>query len=296
MSPSRSRYATDGPPDYSHRFHAGNVGDVWKHAALVEILRLSGQRPVRYLDSHAGDGRYPLAATGEWTEGIGRLWGLAADLARNDPLRLYLDLCRALGGGAERPTGYPGSPVLAASMLDDAEFLLWERDAAAHDALAARLGGDSRVRLVRGDGLAALPEAIAAAEADGEANVVALVDPPYNEKSDWIAVPDAFAAAARGSSRACVVLWYPVKSLTRPNAMLARLEESGVEGVAVEILTTSLESRRNRLNGSGLILVRPPDGVLRTLAALSPVIGATCATVPGAWSVRMRAFRPPGRA
>ena len=78
--------------------------------------------------------------------------------------------------------------------------------------------------------------------------------------------------------------------------MLARLEESGVEGVAVEILTTSLESRRNRLNGSGLILVRPPDGVLRTLAALSPVIGAACATVPGAWSVRMRAFRPPGRA
>src|SRR5262245_51143518 len=171
-----------------------------------------------------------------------------------------------------------------------ASLQLWERAASAHQALAARLGADPRIRLMRGDGLEALPTAVA--EAETRAAVVALVDPPYGEKADWIAVPDAFAATARGSGRACLILWYPVKSLTRPNAMLARLEARGVEGVAIELVTTPLSQRRNRLNGSGLVLVRPPRGAVESLAALAPVIGATCATVPGTWSVRMQAFGP----
>jgi 23S rRNA (adenine2030-N6)-methyltransferase len=298
VSAPRARYAADRPPDYSHRFHAGNVGDVWKHCALVEVLRLASARAprLRYLDSHAGEGGYALAPTGEWTEGIGRLWGRYDDRPPDDPLRRYLSLCRRLGGGGGRPAEYPGSPAFAAATLGAAaELLLWERDAAAFAGLAARVGADPRVRLAQGDGLGVLAHAVFEAEAEAGA-VVALVDPPYGEKGDWIEVPEAFAAAARGSGRACLVLWYPVKSLTRPNAMLARLEAGGVEGVAVEIVTTPLEQRRNRLNGSGLILVRPPRGSLESLAALAPVIGASCATVPGTWSVRIRSFRPSGRA
>ena len=63
-------------PDYGHRFHAGNVGDVWKHCALVEILGrvAAGSRRVRYVETHAGEGAYALGPTGEWSEGIGRLW------------------------------------------------------------------------------------------------------------------------------------------------------------------------------------------------------------------------------
>ena len=76
MSAEQSRYRADAAPDYSHRFHAGNIGDVWKHCALVEVLRrvAATVAPVTYIETHAGEGRYALAPTGEWTGGIGKLY------------------------------------------------------------------------------------------------------------------------------------------------------------------------------------------------------------------------------
>jgi 23S rRNA (adenine2030-N6)-methyltransferase len=86
------------PSDYSHRFHAGNVGDVWKHCVLVEVLRPVGDAVAvasTYVESHAGEGGYALGPTGEWTEGIGRLWTRDADGAtRDDALGRYVDVVR----------------------------------------------------------------------------------------------------------------------------------------------------------------------------------------------------------
>lgn len=282
MSSDRSRYAPDGAPDYSHRFHAGNVGDVWKHCALVEILRRAAAASprVRYVETHAGEGRYALGPTGEWTEGIGRLWG-AGDLEDGAVAR-YVALCRRLATGDVRPESYPGSPLLAHAVLGDgAELALWERDAAACARLATHLGA-AAARVAEGDGLGALASETAA--------TVVLVDPPWSQKADWIAVPDAVLRAARALPRACLVLWYPVKSLTRPNAMLARCEAEGVPGTIAELVTTSLKHQRSRLNGSGLLLIRPPAGTLEALAAAAPIVGRACATRPDAWSFRMQAW------
>jgi 23S rRNA (adenine2030-N6)-methyltransferase len=175
----------------------------------------------------------------------------------------------------------------------DAWLTLVERDADTRDALARAVGDDPNARIVAGDGLAELPRALAVA-AD---TTVALVDPPWTQKADWLTVPDAVARAAT-TTTATLVLWYPVKSLTRPNAMLARLEGAGVDGTIAELVTTPLAHQRSRLNGSGVLLVRPPVGVLEALAAAAPVLGRTCATHGGAWSFRMQAFgerrRTPG--
>ncbi len=295
MPTPRSRYRPGAPPDYGHRFHAGNVGDVWKHCALVEILRRAaavGGR-VAYVDTHAGEGSYALGPTGEWTEGIGRLWDAPRATAWNDTVAHYVALCRRLGAGDKRPQRYPGSPAFARAVLGaDAELLLFERDPAAFGRLAAYCRGDGRVHLACGDGLAALGEALRAAEAHARA-VVTLIDPSYAQKADWTVVPDALIDAVGRSTRACVVLWYPVKSLTRPNAMVARLEAARVPGTIAELVTTPLGLRRHRLNGSGLLLVRPPAGTLAALGAAAPVLGATCAT-HGTWSLRMRSWTPEG--
>ena len=67
--------------NYRHAFHAGNHADVLKHVALLELLRLltAKDKPLAYIDTHAGAGGYAIAEeaekTGEWREGIGRLWG-----------------------------------------------------------------------------------------------------------------------------------------------------------------------------------------------------------------------------
>ena len=290
MPPSGSRYRFDGAPDYSHRFHAGNVGDVWKHCVLTDILtRLDrGGMRVAYLDTHAGEGRYDLAATGEWREGIGRLWSEAPHA--DDAVSRYVALCRRLGAGTDRPARYPGSPVLACATLGPAAAVrLWERDTAACNALRTVVGDDVRVHVACDDGLAHLDEAVRDAERAADA-VVVLIDPPWLQKPDWIAVPDALARAVAASTRASFVLWYPVKSLTRPNAMIARLATAGVAGTIAELVTTPLDQQRNRLNGSGVVLVRPPDGTLAAVAAAAPRVGAACATQGSAWSFRMQSW------
>jgi len=283
-----SRYAPAAGADYSHRLHAGNVGDVWKHCALVAVLRAvaAEARHVAYVETHAGEGRYPLHPTGEWTEGIGRLW---TDVApHGSVLSDYLALCRRLGTGDARPVSYPGSPAFARAVLGDgADLALWERDERAAERLGAVVGSDARTRVTSGDGLAALAGALHAARADA---VVALIDPSWGQKADWQSIPDALARAVRTETRACVMLWYPVKSLTRPNAMMDRLAAAGVAGVAAELVTTPLAHQRHRLNGSGVLLVRAPAAAVDALAAAAPEIGARCATFPGAWSFRMRAF------
>ncbi len=272
-------------PDYSHRFHAGNVGDVWKHCVLVEVLRLvaASGRPVRFVDTHAGEGAYPLATTGEWTEGIGRVW----DVRDATAVARYVDACRRLGAGSERPERYPGSPHFAADVLGgDARLDLWEIDPGTGARLETETAGDPRVRVHHGDGLAAL-------RAPSDGATLVLIDPPYTAKADWQTVPAALATAVRAAPHAAFLLWYPVKSLTRPNAMLARLEADGVPATIAELVTTPLELQRNRLNGSGMLFVRPPDGTLAAVAAMAPIIGARCATQRGAWSFRMRALGSP---
>ncbi|HMV68306.1 MAG TPA: 23S rRNA (adenine(2030)-N(6))-methyltransferase RlmJ, partial [Myxococcota bacterium] len=74
--------------DYSHRFHVGNHGDVWKHVAWCAVL--DALRPRAVLDTHAGEGAYTLGPTGEWTAGVGRVWA-APELAGDPCVGRYLE-------------------------------------------------------------------------------------------------------------------------------------------------------------------------------------------------------------
>jgi 23S rRNA (adenine2030-N6)-methyltransferase len=287
-----SRYRPEATPDYSHRFHAGNIGDVWKHCVLVEIFCRAavGARRVTFIDTHAGEASYRLGPTGEWSEGVGRLWTDDPSVAGDDAVARYIALCRRLGSGGARPERYPGSPALARAVLGaDASLALWERDSATAASLRETLHGDVRARIEETDGLASLADAVGEAESAGD-EVIVLIDPPWTQKSDWAVVPDALARAFAASSHTSFLLWYPVKSLTRPNAMFARLAAAGVPGTIAELITTPLEHQRQRLNGSGVLLVRPPSGLTAAIAAAAPVIGERCATRAGTWSFRMQSW------
>lgn len=284
-----SRYKTQAAPDYSHRFHAGNVGDVWKHCALVALLRRLPRNPApTYIDTHAGEGIYTLGGTGEWSEGIGRLLKASGGSELPSALADYLATYRSLvSTGEGLPKRYPGSPVIARSVLGaSAEYRLWEQSPEAFRLLRSHVASDAKTLATCGDGLASLAETLREARARSS-NVVALIDPPWSQKPDWIAVPRALVSAVAAVPTACVILWYPVKSLTRPNAMHATLREAGLESTFAELVTTPLGQRRNRLNGSGVLLIRPPGGTLEALMAAAPAIGEHCATVAGRWSLRV---------
>lgn len=273
---------------YEHRFHAGNVGDVLKHVALLAWLARAsaeGSGPRCYLETHAGAGRYRLGPTGEWREGVGRL--LSRQEGAPPSVAAYL---AALPERAPGPRGmrYLGSPLLAAgALLPGDALVLVERAPETADVLREALAGDARAQVVVGDGLAALAEAVAAPR---DAELLVHVDPPWVEKSEWHAVPDALIALSRGAPQARAMLWYPVKSHTRPNAMMKRLQDARVPATLVELVTSPLTVQKNRLNGSGLIFVRPPAGLVEALSGALAFLGAALATHDGYWSQRVIAW------
>ena len=273
--------------NYEHGFHAGNPGDVLKHAALVLILRELTRRqdPIHYLETHAGGGRYELAkADGEWTQGIGRL--LSKNARRKLPELLpYLDLVAPEGAA---PSVYPGSPLLAREILRDTDTLeLYELKPSAKAQLdrAVEPKRDSRVRTFERDGYAGL----VSASPKESTHLVALIDPPFESPEEWDDIEACVKRTAVKRPGATLVLWYPVKEGPphegRPERLRQALEASRVRGLSVEltsrggmILSKSKHAKvRGVLLGSGLLLVGAPHRAVAKLAAALPELGRSMA-------------------
>jgi 23S rRNA (adenine2030-N6)-methyltransferase len=252
--------------DYAHARHAGNAGDVLKHVGLLAILEelLREPAPLTYVETHAGDGVYPLGSAGEWGEGVLRLWDAHEGLVGR-----YAALVRQQSLAAARPQAVPGSPLIARAVLREKDrMVLHEIDPRSAGVLRRSV---PTAEVHEGDGLSALPAA-----AHGRALV--LIDPPYTQKQEWTDAARAMERIA-GSPAA---LWYPIKALTRPRALIAELAKLGVHGTAVELHWTPLRLRRERLNGAGLILAGVPRAAVASLSAVLPELGARLQT-HGEW-------------
>jgi 23S rRNA (adenine2030-N6)-methyltransferase len=276
--------------DYSHRFHAANHGDVFKHAVLVAALAeaTQGDRPpLTFVETHAGEGQYRLANTGEWTEGIARV-----DAAPNTPALAEFRAALSRAGAATRVPNrggdYPGSPRLALGALRAQDSAaLFEKDAQAAAALTRALGHDKRARITHGDGWAGLA-ALATASGGSEASqrLFAHIDPPYTDKDEWTQAATALQALRVARPDARAILWYPIKSLTRPNALQADLRRLGVPGVAVELHVTAQEVKRNALHGSGVLLIGASTALVERASALAAALGPLMATHDARWWTR----------
>jgi 23S rRNA (adenine2030-N6)-methyltransferase len=268
------------------------MGDVLKHVALAAVLREAARdpAPLLYVESHAGDGLYPLGSAGEWGEGISRLWDLPVCAAPATPLEHYRALVAPYSAeGAARPHRYPGSPLVAQALLRQRpqdELRLFELDPQAARVLRAALGADGRAQVAEEEGLAGATRAVL--EAQGR-RAVALVDPPYSEKSEWTEVARALPRLYRERPDAALLLWYPIKAMTRPAALLGALAAAGVHGTAVELVATPLRLKREKLNGAGMLLLHAPPAALAALCADLPALGARLST-RGEWTSRLFGF------
>ena len=205
--------------NYRHAFHAGNFADVVKHAVLVRILVHLREKPApfRVIDTHAGAGRYDLAAeeaqrSGEWREGIDRL--VRAPIAARERALLapYLDAVAACNGGG-RLTAYPGSPALARAFLRAQDRLIaCELEPNAAAALARNLAGDRRSKAVAIDGWTALNAYVPPKERRG----LVLVDPAFEDAGDFARLAQALIAAHRKWASGIYLAWYPIKERAAP--------------------------------------------------------------------------------
>ena len=262
--------------NYRHAFHAGNFADVHKHAVLARILSHLQRKPaaLRVLDTHAGAGRYDLlgpepSRSGEWHNGIERLWnmrgqgGVPASL-----LAPYLKAVEALNPDGELRF-YPGSPLIAASLLRPQDRLVaceLEPDAAA--SLAAALRGNRRAKAVTIDGWTALGAYVPPKERRG----LVIIDPPFEETGEFERLSSAFSDAYRKWSTGIYLMWYPIKERSGPDALARRLHRLGVPDILRCEMMLGAPRSDAGLVGSGLIVVNPPHTLQPDLQRFMPVI------------------------
>jgi 23S rRNA (adenine2030-N6)-methyltransferase len=262
--------------NYRHSYHAGNFGDVLKHAILVRLLRAMQRKEKGFLfvDTHAGRGHYDLlrAAEGtskarspEWPGGIGRLWKPAdAPAEVQDYLEVVRGYDRSRGNLAPEPRFYPGSPRIAAILARSQDRLdLWERQAAECAALRDEFEGARRVSVHGADGYGAPKASLPPAER----RAVVLIDPPFESEGEWKQVSAAVAEGTRRLPGGTYAVWYPLTERARPDGFFEGLADLGLEAFAAELV---IDPGAARIRGCGVAVVNPPwrfDGEARTITS-----------------------------
>jgi hypothetical protein len=220
--------------------HFAEIGDVWKHLPLAQVLAI--ERPDRYWETHAGSALYPLTPSPRRDYGAYRVLGHAGRAPAIDRSS-YLRLLRQLGAGG--PGGrYPGSTYVAMAVLGVAarEYCVADTDPESVTDLrrtAARLVGHDQVRVVEGDGVAAILEALPRLEPAAASATFALIDPyrPLEPTAAGLSPAQLWAKLASRGVKA--MLWYGFETVADwavvTDGIRAALDRHGAVGRSISV-------------------------------------------------------------
>jgi len=185
----------------------GNVGDVWKHLVLSELLAL--EPPKHYWETHAGSASYPLTHSPDRDYGVYRFIERAGSVPELAESRYAAELRRLAADGVA-PASFPGSALLAMRMLGkDAEYLLCDLDpesVASLNAAAAELGLSEKEVVREADGMTTVVEEARKLKDQSE-DVIVTIDPfePF-EIAGGISALELAAGLIEDNFK--VVYWY----------------------------------------------------------------------------------------
>ncbi len=257
---------------YRHGFHAGNHADVLKHVVLVALVRLLTRKdkPLLFVDTHAGAGSYSLEAgfaakNAEFRTGIGALW------QRKDLPPLVADYVGEVR--AFNPDGvlrrYPGSPRIAVQTLRPQDrvrlFELHGTDARLLQEEFA--GAGRRVVVTAGDGFAGVKAVLPPPSRRG----LVLIDPSYELAADYRAVVVALREGLERFATGTYAIWYPLlarREATQLPSQLART--AGKDWIDVALQVRAPGDERIGLFGSGMFVVNPPWTLADVLRSVMP--------------------------
>lgn len=271
--------------NYRHAYHAGNHADVFKHLILARLIALLARKPApfAYLDTHAGVGLYDLGGdqasrTGEYLEGIGRVWSNERAPALLDD---YLGVIRAMNPDGEL-RHYPGSPELARVLTREQDRLHFnEKHPEDGELLKNNMRGDRRVAVHRGEGWL-VPRALLPTQ---EKRVLLLIDPPFEQPDELERCVHALEEAHGRMRQAIVVIWYPIKDERQLKRFYQKLSKSNAPKLLRAELYVHNPDDATRLNGSGLAISNPPWGLEDELRELLPWLAQTLAQSHGGWKL-----------
>ena len=243
---------------YQHLYHAGNLADVHKHSLLAWMLDYLTRKdkPVTYLETHAGRALYDLGATeavktGEATEGITQVLG-APWFSETHPYWRILNKIRDTHG----PQSYPGSPILAAEALRPTDRLhlseLHPQEYAALDFAMSPYGAQCYAQ----DGFVLAQSLCPPTPRRG----LMLIDPSYEIKSDYKTLPVFLRQITRKWPVGVIVLWYPLLTSGAHKPMLAELMHIYQDALRHEVGFPPARIGHKML-GSGILVINPPYGL-----------------------------------
>ncbi len=253
-----------------------------KHAILSRVLVYLARKesPFRFIDTHAGAGRYDLKSdeakrSPEWREGIGRVLTARPPAPVAELLRPYLEAvgpCDAEG----RPLSYPGSPAIAQSLMRPQDRIaLCETNPDEREALIAALGRDRRLSIAGTDGYVALNAYLPPKERRG----AVLIDPPFEAPDESAAVARALERAWRKWPSGTYILWRPIREARADAHFLNSVAALGL----ASILRVELDVGAGPVGAhgqaplarAGLLVVNPPHTLFDEARALTPWLAQT---------------------
>lgn len=255
---------------YLHAYHAGNVADVQKHAALMlaTTLMQAKSSPIAFFDTHAGSALYDLTGeralkTGEAAEGIQKVWVRRQALTNPDWVAM-LDTLAALNGESGTLIRYPGSPAwIQGRMRPDDRLTAFELHPAEQHSLSDWAKGRPNVRVRHEDGL----KGLLASLPPSQPRLLVLMDPSYEIKSDYADVAQTLEQAWRKCRHGVYLVWYPILTSGLEQGLKDAVAGSALRKVwCSEIHRTQPPARG--MTGSGLLVVNPPWGLDQRLNAL----------------------------
>ena len=276
---------------YQHIFHAGNHADILKHQVLIQVIESLNkkEKPYTFFDTHSGSGLYDLKdnrslKTGEAEKGIELLSKVSGDLP--PALEKYLNFVSVyLQNGR-----YPGSPEIERRLLRTQDKLVLselhpqEIENLRNNMKESRQNENSSqeksspsVQIHKRDGW----EMLTALTPPPTKRGAVLIDPSYEEVSDYQQAADTILTVHKKWSNGIIMLWYPLLSHREGeiNSMLDRITEGAralnqnieIEDLRLEVYEkdahkeVSLEeylhsSEKNppRLYGSGMLVLNAP--------------------------------------
>jgi len=275
--------------NYRHAYHAGNIGDVLKHAVLARLIVYfqHKDKAFRILDTHAGIGLYDLSSqetqkTGEWQQGIAKV--LAAQIPSDveNLLAPWLGVVRDLNPGKDLEV-YPGSPQVARQLMRKIDRLtLTELHPQDFTTLSDRYAGDHQVKTIHLDGWLAMGSFLPPKEKRG----LVLIDPAFEVSDEFSRMTEAVLKAHKKWPGGTYALWYPLKD-TRA---IRRLHEDAAAAGLKDVLSLELNVGKSgpdtRMLGSGMTLINPPYTLADEMRQILPWLADVLHQGPGAgWTV-----------
>ena len=166
---------------------------------------------------------------------------------------------------------YPGSPQIALQMTRDQDRLrLFERHSNESKALQEHMAGAGRrVAVVAGDGFAGLKTVLPPPSRRG----LVLIDPSYEDKSEYHAVLDAMRDALTRFATGTYAVWYPqVQRRESENlpGQLRRLANGDWIDVSLSVMAPAADGFG--LHGSGMFIFNPPWNLETRLRDAMPTL------------------------